>query len=179
MESSGRHRSGLLTAGGVLSIVAGVLEVIGGVIVAFFYGGFRILIIRIASYALDLRPGIIPVMSFWLIIVVVPIIALGIVAIVAFFYGGFRILIIPNSSYVLDLRPGIIPVMSFELIIVVVPIIALGIIAIVGGISTIRRKNYSLSLAGAICALPSIILGILAIIFVAVGEREFGASEVY
>jgi hypothetical protein len=178
MESSGRHRSGLLTAGGVLSIVAGVLEVIGGVIVAFFYGGFRILIIRNPSFAIDLRPGIIPVMSFWLIVVVVPIIALGIVAIVAFFYGGFR-LIIRYPGYADDLRPGIIPVMSFPLIIVVVPIIALGIVAIVGGISTIRRKNYSLSLAGAICALPSIILGILAIIFVAVGEREFGASEVY
>jgi len=52
----------------------------------------------------------------------------------------------------------------------------LGIIAIVGGISALRRKGFGLSLAGAICALPSpilVILGILAVIFVALGKREF------
>ena len=49
----------------------------------------------------------------------------------------------------------------------------LGIIAIVGGISAIRRKSFGLSLAGAICARPSVILGILAIIFIALGKREF------
>ena len=83
------------------------------------------------------------------------------------------------------------------LIIVGVPLIVLGIVAIVGGISAIRRKIFVLSLAGAICALPSvilglylggylgedvgaltgaltsIILGILAVIFVALGKREF------
>ena len=49
----------------------------------------------------------------------------------------------------------------------------LGILAVVGGISAIRRKKFGLSLAGAICALPSLFLGILAVIFVALGKREF------
>lgn len=53
----------------------------------------------------------------------------------------------------------------------------LGIVAIVGGISAIRRKSFSLSLAGAICARPSTILGILAVIFVALGKREFEAEK--
>ena len=59
------------------------------------------------------------------------------------------------------------------LIIVGVPIFALGIVAIIAGVSAIRRKSFGLSLAGAICALPSVILGIPAVIFVALGKREF------
>lgn len=50
---------------------------------------------------------------------------------------------------------------------------AMGILAITGGISAIRRKRFGLSLAGAVCALPSTFLGILAVIFVALGKREF------
>jgi len=52
-------------------------------------------------------------------------------------------------------------------------ILVLGIIAIAGGFSAIRRKSFGLALAGAICALPSVILGILAVIFVSLGKREF------
>jgi hypothetical protein len=55
--------------------------------------------------------------------------------------------------------------------------IVLGIIAIAGGISAIRKKRFGLSLAGAICALPSGILGILAVIFVSLARGEFGAKE--
>ena len=55
-----------------------------------------------------------------------------------------------------------------------VPLIVLGIIAIVGGVSAIRRKSFGLSLAGAICALiPLNLLGLLAVIFVSLGKREF------
>jgi hypothetical protein len=50
---------------------------------------------------------------------------------------------------------------------------AMGILAVTGGISAVRRKRFGLSLAGAICALPSTIFGILAVIFVARGKREF------
>jgi hypothetical protein len=53
----------------------------------------------------------------------------------------------------------------------------LGILAIVGGVSAIRRKRFGLSLAGAICALLSGLLGILAVIFVALGRRGFGAER--
>jgi hypothetical protein len=52
----------------------------------------------------------------------------------------------------------------------------LGIVAVVGGISAIRRKRFGLSLAGAICALPSVFLGIAAVILVALGKREFGVK---
>ena len=56
-----------------------------------------------------------------------------------------------------------------------VPLIMLGIIAIVGGIYALRREVWGLALAGSICALigPWAILGILAIIFVALGKGEF------
>jgi apolipoprotein N-acyltransferase len=71
----------------------------------------------------------------------------------------------------------IIPVIPTWLIVVGVPLLVLGIIAIAGGVSAIRRKKFGLSLAGAICALPSFILGILAVIFVSLGKREFGAER--
>jgi len=64
-----------------------------------------------------------------------------------------------------------------------VPLLVLGIIAIVGGVSALRRKSFGLSLAGAICALcafcafPSHILGLLAVIFVALRKREFRAEK--
>jgi hypothetical protein len=54
---------------------------------------------------------------------------------------------------------------------------ALGIFAIIGGVSAIRRKSFGVSLAGAICALPSVILGILAVIFVSLSKREFAAQK--
>ena len=52
--------------------------------------------------------------------------------------------------------------------------LALGIIALIAGIVTLRRKAWGFGLAGAICALfPIIPLGVLAIIFVSMGRREF------
>ena len=54
----------------------------------------------------------------------------------------------------------------------------LGIVAIAGGISAIRRSSFGLSLAGAICAfIPFNLLGLLAVIFVALGKREFRAED--
>lgn len=56
------------------------------------------------------------------------------------------------------------------------PLMALGIVAVIGGICSIRRRVWGLALAGAICSLffPHItVLGILAIVFVAVSKREF------
>jgi len=53
-------------------------------------------------------------------------------------------------------------------------LVALGIIAIAGGTSAVKRKSFGLSLAGAICAfIPFNILGLLAIIFISLGKREF------
>ena len=55
------------------------------------------------------------------------------------------------------------------------PLIIVGIIAIVGGIYALKRSLWGLALAGSICALvgPWFILGVLAIIFVSLGKREF------
>jgi len=56
-----------------------------------------------------------------------------------------------------------------------VPLIGLGLVAVVGGTYALRRSAWGLALAGSICALmgPWAILGILAIIFVALGKSEF------
>ena len=134
MESSGSHRSGLLTAGGILSIVGGALEMIFGALVT----------------ALTIS-GVIP----------------GVFHLPWWMPGNrFEIHIMPSFTYL-----G-------------VPLLVLGIIAIVGGVSALKRKSFGLSLAGAICALPSglmgilniicVPMGILAVIFVTLGKREFG-----
>jgi hypothetical protein len=130
MASNGNNRGGLLTAGGILSIIGGASEVIGGGIIVGLTACTRILL-RLAL--LPFHPG-----------------------------GWFE---------------HIIPVIPTWLIIVGVSIIVLGILAIVGGVSALRRKMFGLSLAGAICALPSHILGILAIIFVSLSKKEFEAKE--
>ncbi|HXZ95259.1 MAG TPA: hypothetical protein VEG28_05040 [Dehalococcoidia bacterium] len=130
MASDGNKRSGLLTAGGILSIIGGAFEVIGGVIMIVLPMGIRILL-RLAL--LPLHPG-----GWW---------------------------------------ERIIPVLPTWLIILGVPFLVLGIVAIVGGISALRRESFGLSLAGAICALPSHILGILAIIFVSLSKKEFEAEK--
>jgi len=55
------------------------------------------------------------------------------------------------------------------------PLIVFGVVAIVGGVYALRRRMWGLALAGSICALvgPRAVLGILAIIFVALGKSEF------
>ena len=130
MASNGNGRGGLLTAGGILSIVAGAFEVIGGVIMVVLKIGIGILL-RLTL--LPFHPG-----------------------------GWFE---------------RIMPVIPNWLVIVGVPLIVLGIIAIIGGVSAIRRESFGLSLAGAICAFPTKILGILAIIFVCLAKREFGTEK--
>ena len=130
MAANGNSRSGLLTAGGVLSIIAGALEVIGAVIIALLTIGTRLLV-KLAP--IPFHPG-----DWW---------------------------------------GHVIPSIPFWFMIVGVPLLALGIVAIVGGVSALRRRSFGLSLAGAICALPSHILGILAIIFVSLSKKEFEAKE--
>jgi hypothetical protein len=49
----------------------------------------------------------------------------------------------------------------------------LGIIAIIGGIAAMKRSRFGLALAGAISALLSGTLGMLAVIFVSLAEGEF------
>jgi hypothetical protein len=124
MASSGSERSGLLTAGGILSIIGGAFEAIGGAVVV-----------------------------------------------------GLMISAVIERALLPHLFPGDI---GFHLAlwdIVGMAVLVLGVIAILGGVSTLRRKSFVLSLAGAICALPTVILGILAIIFVSLSQREFEAQK--
>ena len=65
---------------------------------------------------------------------------------------------------------------GLEPVLVAVGAGVLAIVAIVGGISAIRRNRFGLSLAGAICAVPLGMWGILAVIFVVLGKREFRAK---
>jgi hypothetical protein len=55
------------------------------------------------------------------------------------------------------------------------PHIILGIIAIIGGAFAVQRRVWLMALVGAICALmwPLTLLGILAIIFVSLSQKEF------
>jgi hypothetical protein len=135
MASSGSERSGLLTAGGALSIVGGVFEVIGGVSMAVL--------------------GDLELLFFWLPLV-----------------SGLDIW----GEHIGDLAQPPPPPPMWHLIMIGFVLAALGIFAIIGGISAIRRKSFGVSLAGAICALPSI-LGILAIIFVFLSKKKFEAEK--
>ena len=140
MESNGNNRGGLLSAGGVLSIMVGIFQVISGLLLAV-----NILFPDWSMYLQHLGPGVLfmPFVRdvFWLVLV----------------YGIFEGLVLVLFAACAGV---------------------LGIVAIVGGISAIRRNVFSLSLAGAICALPSGILGILAVIFIALGKREFDGVRV-
>jgi hypothetical protein len=130
MAYDGDDRGGLLSAGGVLSIIVGVLEVIaGGVVVALMCLG--------APRRLWLLPCV------------------------------------PRFGSTCGLAGG-----SIWLVIVGGVLVVLGIIAIAGGFSAVRRKSFGLSLGGAICALiPFNLLGLLAVIFVSLGKREFWTDE--
>jgi hypothetical protein len=55
-------------------------------------------------------------------------------------------------------------------------LLLIGIVAIIGGVFALNRRVWGLALAGAICALfcpPVTVLGILAIVFVALSKNEF------
>lgn len=65
---------------------------------------------------------------------------------------------------------------SFATLFLVMAIVAiiLAILEIIGGIFALKRKNWGLALTGTIAAaLPMNVLGILAIIFLAMGKNEF------
>jgi len=131
MESSGvSSRGGLMDAGGVLSIIGGVVEAVAGGIVLTIVGQIMI---------------------------------------------GGRLPTVPHISWMpgLEIQLVFFPTRS---IIVGVLIVVLGAIGIAGGISALSRKSFGLSLAGAICVLPTILFGIPAVIFVALSKREFSVE---
>lgn len=206
----------MLTAGGVLGLVAGAIEVLLG-------GGGMALFV---SWVDPIPPGAAAPGWVW-VVIGLPLLALGIVAIV----GGVAAmkrkhygLSLAGAICALPLAPlgvpavifivlrksefepvggirggllkagGILSIIAgaFQIIpgaitigvtigigidwltILEVSNLALGIVAIIGGVAALKRGRFGLSLAGAVCALPSLLLlGILAIVFVAVSKREF------
>ena len=127
-------RGGLLSAGGIISIVVGATELIAGGMM-------------LASSLLDM-----------------PIFPPG-----CGLPGGF-----PSFQHVTSLG-----VLGESMSIAGIVLAVLGLLAILGGVSAVRRGSYGLSLLGAICALPSGALGVLAIIFVALARGEFGPGPDY
>ena len=58
--------------------------------------------------------------------------------------------------------------------IIAIVVMAMAILELLGGISALQRKRWGLALAGSIAAaLPGNVLGILAIIFLAMSKNEF------
>jgi len=138
MESNGNSRGGLLRAGGVLTVIAGILQIISVVsLVLYILFPDRLSYILGAASPVRFVPFIITSMFQYL----------------------------PYGS--LDGLKSVLCVVGGSV---------LAIVAIVGGISAIRRNRFGLSLAGAICCLTSGLIGILAVIFVVLGKREFRAT---
>jgi len=127
-------RGGLLSAGGVLSIIVGAFEVIGGAML-------------VAVTMLGCWPlGCLPYPSL----------------------PG------PETALGMGMEPlGLWGLTPLYMIIMGGILVVLGIIAIAGGVSAVRRRSFSLALAGAICTLPSLVFGILALIFVSLAREEF------
>jgi hypothetical protein len=141
MASDGSERGGLLTAGGVLSIIGGIFQIGGGIgsgIVAesFVLHRYTPLYFSLPSFLTGL------VSDSWI-------------------YSGFFRNVHEFFPIWLFVAGGLL-----------LP----GILAIAGGISAVRRRRFGLSLAGAIFALMSGLLGVMAVIFVALGKREFRAK---
>ena len=81
---------------------------------------------------------------------------------------------IPGTIDIPSIVTRIIGISSTVLIVIGAISLAFGIIALVGGIQALRRRTWGLALAGSILALPSsFILGLLSIIFVSTGKKEF------
>ena len=153
MASNGSERGGLLTAGGILSIIGGAFEVVGaGMAVAVVVCAF----IESGGAPFPDVPSVRGVRPEG-VILGAPIffgigafgVALGVVAIV----GGVSAL--RRKSFGLSLAGGICALPSGFFGAVVISFV---------------------SLADGIYALPSVILGILAIIFISLSKREFGTG---
>jgi len=131
-------RGGLLSAGGVLSIIVGAFEVIGGAMLV------SVTMLGCWPLGFSLCPAL----------------------------PGLDIASNPNMGFL-----GLCAVTPLYMTIVGAIFVVLGILAIAGGVSAVRRRSFSLALAGAICTLPSIIFGILALIFISLAREEFETGQ--
>jgi len=84
--------------------------------------------------------------------------------------GGIIVGVAGGTVAGLEAIPGVGSIFAA----IAIPLIIIGIVAIVGGIYALKRKIWGLALAGSICSLIGPwLLGILAIIFVSLGKKEF------
>jgi hypothetical protein len=144
MASSDGHRSGLLTASGVLSIVGGISQTVcSGLLIVDYVVSFPHYERLIHALLLPGLPDAWAQRALWSG-VLIPL------------FGNF----VPRRWVAIGVCLGV-----------------LGIMAVVGGVSAIRRRDFGLSLTGAICALPSVFVGIMTVVFVAMGKREFGKGS--
>ena len=241
MATHGRSRSGLLDAGGVLSIIGGTVELVGGGVILV------LVIVRHIMIGDSLRPfpwipGIeiqlvfsptrVVIVGIFIVVLgaigiaggmsalsrksfglslagatcVLPTVIFGIPAVVfvALSKREFSVEIkgnsiasrswLPIAGGILSIIGGVIDLVGMRvwyatLSYLGVPwvtsdpygragwlaiiLICLFVMSLSGGLSAINRKSFGGSLAGAICALPSTIFGILAVIFIVLGKREF------
>ncbi len=128
-------RGGLLSAGGILSVLVGAFQVLGG---GFVVAGSMLGCLPLGMWFGPCRPGL-------------------------------------EGAPPAGLLPGACFASSMSLI-AGGTLLVLGIVAIAGGVSALKRRSFGLALAGAICSLPSIVLGVLAVIFVSLGKGEFEAG---
>ena len=147
MESNGNSKSGLLTAGGILSIIAGILQINTGIgLIGGSLMGYMESFIEEFPLSIIFLPGFWPILNEYILDSI----------------GWHSVNIIGSVKVGGVIAGGLL--------------VILGITALVGGISAIRRNTYNRSLVGAICALLSGLMGILAVIFVVLGKKEFRAK---
>jgi len=156
MESNNSHRSGLLTAGGILSIIGGAFEIVGGgaMVALVVSPGLR----RGLLPGLSVQPPAWPFTPTWLTILGVPLFVLGVIAISSS-VSGLR-----KKSFGLSLTGAICALPS----VIFGWYLAVAALTEVGGVS--------LPPVMAICGLALVILGILAVVFVSLSKRELGGE---
>ena len=91
--------------------------------------------------------------------------------------GGLVLVVLGSvgSGFLTYLGLGMLQLAPFAFLLATgLPLLILGILALVGGIYALRRKMWGLALAGSIATvLFAQLLGILAIIFISLAEKEF------
>ena len=147
MTTNDGKRSQLLTAGGILSIIVGIYQIIGGLLLAAIIAGSLPFPGFFRTYF---------VFMYWQVEI-----GLILSALTGIRIGDWGYAYMDGFS---GTRPALL---------ILICNVVLGIMAVVGGISAIKRKWFGVSLAGAVGAFFSVPLGILAVVFVSLGKREF------
>ena len=161
MESSGSRRSRLLKAGGVLSIIAGTYEVIGGAGLVALVVSPTVLQTLLYPLVLAIWPPLWPIVPTWLIIVGVALFLSGGMAMV----GGVSAL--KRKRFGLSLAGAICALPSV--------VFGLSLAGAIPGLSSVIRD---LRLAGTFfCTLPTGVLGVMGVIFVALAKRELNGAD--